>query len=190
MVFFGGGGGERCCSPLPPLSLPTVMGSWSVRGGFCPLLPSPTTVSPLRFLTLFPPPLPAQAFSLPCCTHVFPELPPAWLGCRQLGWGARLCPAVGLLEPAGTGQNQYGAWPHRGCPCSSPQPAPGHLHPHASVTIIIIINLSFRSCQMKPLPHVFCALKGQGSPFSTDFLPAQVRSLVLCFSCRPVLLYL
>ena len=86
--------------------------------------PSLTLVS-AGFLTLF-------FFTPHClCTIFCPFLNLCSQRHRHLGCWVQLCPAVGPLEPAGTGCVQHGAAPtspHRGHPAAPPLPTPGHLH--------------------------------------------------------------
>ena len=169
--------GEELVPPLTPLSLSTVTGNQSVRGGFCLLLPSLSTVFPPQFLTVFPPPLPVQFFSHPFL-HALPEALPSW---PREGLGAVLL--RGYLNWSDPAQGSPGLTSQRP-PLQLPTASTWAPAPRAS-TVIMIIHLFFSSCSMEQLPHTFCTLKERGSPFCKYFLPTQVRSLVLCSSCRP-----
>ena len=71
-------------------------------------------VSAVLFLTLF------AHFSLSrCCAASSPFLKTLSLRCHHLGWGAHLCPAVGLLESAMCSAGQP-LPPHRDRPYSHP----------------------------------------------------------------------
>lgn len=78
-------------------------------------------------------PLLSAPLPLPTPGGVFPPLASAPLRCHLWAWGAQWGPAVGLLEPSGTGWNQL--CPARGSlGLSSQRPlssaaAPGHRHP-------------------------------------------------------------